>query len=165
MENNQSAGVMQLRRLRMLHRAIFFSLLFFFLITLLLNFFNGGPMYDDRDLAEGLLYANLVMLALALPAAGIVFRKKRKEIPAEADLTTKLTLYQSPFVIRLALWEVPAMAAVIFFMMTGMVVFAGILIFMLVVIILGAPGKGTLLHDLEPEGRQREELLQMMEER
>jgi len=165
MENNQSAGVMQLRRLRMLHRAIFFSLLFFFLITLLLNFLNGGPMYDDRDFSEGLLYANLVMLALALPAAGIVFRKKRKEIPAEADLTTKLTLYQSPFVIRLALWEVPAMAAVIFFMMTGMVVFAGILIFMLVVILLGAPGKGTLLHDLEPEGEQREELLQMMEER
>ncbi len=167
MENdgkNLSPGAAQLKRLREMHRFMLISLVLFFAGVLLLNFLNGEPLYPDETFGKMLVYAEMAFTFIGLPASEWIYRKRKRTIDRNTPLTRKLILYASPFLLRIAILEVPAMGSIIFFLMTGRVIFTGFFLFLTVVMIFTYPGETTLIRDLELQGSQLRELEEILKE-
>ncbi len=148
MNNRKPDGPEAVRGLRVLFLGMALGVFSFLGVTVFFAYIME-PEVSDPATVKNFVYIALAVLFLSLPAAEWIFRRMKKEIPDDLPLEEKIMRYRKTFVARFAILYLPVMMSVVFLLMTARIFpFAGIIAFMLVVILFTAPTQRTLIKDL-----------------
>ncbi len=79
----------------------------------------GSDNIKAMENIDVLFMADLVITAVMLPGAYLISNRKFEQINKEDPLESKLSQFQAAYILRLAMFEAPALLSVIVLMLTG----------------------------------------------
>jgi hypothetical protein len=138
-----------LKTLRILCVAMLAGLCFLLLISILLV--SMGIMPGGSIVPTQICLIVLAVLLLGSIGGGYyyLYNKRLQSIPDETDVNTRLNLYRAAFLLRCACIEGPGFLSVMFFMLTGNYIFAGIAGLLILLLISNYPKRDKIATILE----------------
>ncbi len=114
---NSQSPPMILRTLKMIHMAMFSSVVIFSGISLYLR--NELGMTLEPPTIEMLYYISLISILAFIPLGYWLHGKKMKSIGNDSTLSSKLSAYQSSHITKIALFETSALLSLIVLIVGG----------------------------------------------
>ena len=114
--NTQSPATM-LRTLKMVHLAMFSSVFIFSGISLYVR--NELAIAMEPQTLEMIYYVSLISILVLIPLGYWLHSKKMKSLGNNPDLLSKLTIYQTSHITKIALFETSGFLSLIVLIMGG----------------------------------------------
>jgi len=133
--------------LKIIHIALTVGIVFFMLISIYLQYSGFGTI--AQELKNGLYIAVPLFAITGIVASNLIFKQRLRIIADHKNLKEKMINYRTALIIKLALVEGPAFLATVAYMLTGDLIFLGIIIGLLVVFLLYTPTRNKLIVELE----------------
>lgn len=147
MESEKMKSGEYFKTLKIVHFALAAGIVFFMLMSIFLQYSGFGTI--GKEVKNGLLIAVPLFALAGIFASNIVFKQKLKIIAEHNNLKEKMIIYRSAIIVKLALVEGPAFFTVIAYLITGDLIFLGIIIVLLLIFLIYTPTRNKLINELE----------------
>lgn len=143
-----------LRTLQIVHLALFGGQVMFIAIVVWLNM--SGMTENQVPDIEPVFRVLVPLFAVSGLAVSILITRRRLEkVRREEGLKTRLEGYRSTFVVKAALMEGCGMFAIVAYLLTGSILFAGIAAGIALIFLTIRPTVGTITNDLALNTQER----------
>jgi len=154
-ENQTTKGYFS--TIRLIHLALMAGVVVFSIISFVLQQ-NGFESNPDEKFNRMLSTVVAVQVIGAVIASQFVFKQRLKACLIQPNLQEKLTLYRAALIVKFALVEAPAFFAVIAYLLTGKLLYLGIVGLLLIVFTIYRPTKEQIILDLQLNMHERKVL-------
>ena len=142
---------------------VHYSLVIVLVMMSLLVLFIGPDMSEsgnyDEALLDILIYAPAALLLIAFLVSGIVFKNLiTKDSRAQSSLENKVASFQNAHIVRMALYEVPGLAAIVLAMLTNNHYLLIIVAAVIGMFVLMQPNADRIANDMNLSPEERNEL-------
>ncbi|RKD85082.1 hypothetical protein [Mangrovibacterium diazotrophicum] len=134
--------------IRIVHLALMGGIVFFSAISYVLQL-NGFESSSDEEFNRFLAPVVGVFVIGAAFASQIVFKQRLKECVSKPSLQEKLMLYRAALILKFALIEGPSFMAVVAYLLTGNLLYLGVVGLLLILFLIYRPSKEQTILDLE----------------
>lgn len=143
------------KSIQVIHLALMAGVVFFTAISIILQM--DGPFVDGgAEMNFALIYVVPAFTIMGIFTSNFMFKQRLKESLSKVNLKEKLDLYRSALIIKFALIEGPSFFAVIAYILTGNLIYIGIIVLLLAMFWIYRPTKEKLILDLELTHAERQ---------
>lgn len=143
------------KTLQIIHFVLMTGLVIFAMFAFYFHYV-GLELEGGKELNFGLIYTVPIFAIAGTLASNLVFKQKLKDCINKTSLKEKLTYYRSALIIKFAIIEGCAFFAIIGYLLTGKLVYLGILGLLLIVFMVYKPTKEKSIVDLELNQAERQ---------
>jgi len=136
-----------IKSLKIVHIALVLGIVFFALISILLQSKGFGDL--GEEIKNILLILVPIFVAFGILASRFIFKQRIKTIDKSFSLKKKLENYRSALILKFALIEAPSFFAIVSYLLTGDYIFLVLVVILIVVFIFYTPSLTKSINDLE----------------
>jgi len=143
------------KSLQIVHFALTLGVLFFTIIATLLMIM-GFESVANKEMNTTLLVVVPIFALAGIFASNFLFNTRLKQCILQTALKDKLDSYRSALIIKFALIEGPSFLSVIAYLLSGNVLFLGVIAILITILILQRPIKEKAIVELELDHATRQ---------
>jgi hypothetical protein len=130
------------------------GMILFLIVSVVVN--PGDDLtYSIQDIEETLLIVMVIICLGGITLGKLIPRALIQKIKIEADVTEKLKVYISAFILKLAMLEVPTLLAIVFFFIEGNLIYVAIAALMIVIFMFNRPTLYKISNELQLNHQER----------
>ncbi|TLX76109.1 hypothetical protein E9993_07815 [Labilibacter sediminis] len=149
----------QIKTLNIIYLAILISMSAALIFSLVFIYKSGAiPVFgaDDQGFIKSMV---IIALLVGIPVSHIFFHKKVKHINSDLPLSKKVAMFQTAFIVRIAMLEAIGLLAVIGYLVAADKSFLYMFGVVFVLFIIHAPTKQRICGDLELSEEEENQIL------
>jgi len=135
------------KAIRVVHTALLLGQIIFALICLTLN--RNGELGHNEMINKILIIASPALVIMGIVSGIFIAKAKLNTIKLKSNLAEKLAGYRGVLIIRWALMEMPALFAVICYMLTANLIYLGLAGVIVILFAINRPSNDKLYTELE----------------